>query len=203
MKKLTHVDPPNPHKKKPLRHSRRPAERVWSSPLPSPPGRVYLPINTTVSQSNYTHKFLERYQDTWAKGNVCEQTCSLNCNRQNPETNHRPIEQSVCRQKAAPPPSEPVRSRSRFSQTFHEDGPEKNPKKRCQSTRAYVELLHLRKLSRKGENDTDRKPWRQGGGHWRAVTRFDVLGHLTHYQVFDRWMSSARNITLVSWKIKQ
>lgn len=136
-------------------------------PLPSPPGRVYLPINIAVSQSNYTHKFLERYQDTWAKGNVCEQTCSLNCNRQNPETNHRPIEHSVCRQNAAPPPTEPIsNNRNRFLLAFHEDGPEKNPKKECQSMRAYVELLHFCKLSRKEKNDTDRKPWRRGEGGW-------------------------------------
>lgn len=152
MKKLTHFDPPNPHKKN---HSDTVGDQQRGSealPLPSPSGRVYLPINIAVSQSNYTHKFLERYQDTWAKGNVCEQTCSLNCNRQNPETNHRPIEHSVCRQNAAPPPTEPIsNNRNRFLLAFHEDGPEKNPKKECQSMRAYVELLHFCKLSRKGK----------------------------------------------------
>lgn len=129
-------------------------------PLPSPPGRVYLPINIALSQSNYTHKFLERYQDTWAKGNVCEQTCSLNCNRQNPETNHRPIEHSVCRQNQSATTGTDSCARSTRM------GLKKILKRKCQSMRAYVELLHFCKLSRKEKNDTDRKPWRRGEGGW-------------------------------------
>ena len=168
-------------------------------PLPSPPGRVYLPINIAVSQSNYTHKFLERYQDTWAKGNVCEQTCSLNCNRQNPETNHRPIEHSVCRQNQSATTGTDSCARSTRMGLKKILKKSASPWEHMLNCSIFVNFLEKRKTIQIG----NRGGGGRGGGHWRAVTRFDVLGHLKHYQVFDRWMSSARNITLVSWKIKQ